>query len=38
MEEEDNLFKNMEIYENIDVEDLMNETCGNSLLISNQKI
>ena len=37
MEEEDNLFKDREIYENVAVEDLMNEKYKNSLIIYNEK-
>ena len=38
MEEEDNSFKNREIYENVAVEDLMNEKYKKSLIIYNDKM
>ena len=37
MEEEDNSFKNKEIYGHVAVEDLMNEKYQNSLIIYNEK-
>ena len=38
IQEEDNTFKNREIYENVAVEDLMNEKYKSSLIIYNEKI